>query len=67
MELIIGIIFIIWGITMFIKPHLLFKITESWKYYSPAEPSDLYIFNAKVGGVFVTLAGIASVVVFFIL
>ena len=67
MEFVIGIVFIICGIIIFFNPSLLYEITESWKSYSSADPSDLYIFSTKVGGVFVTLVGIASVIVFFVI
>ena len=67
MELIAGLFLTICGIIMFFNPSLLYELTESWKSYSSADPSELYIFSTKVGGVFFTLVGIASVILYFVL
>lgn len=37
-----GIIFFVFGIFIFLKPDLMWKITEEWKSYRADEPSDLY-------------------------
>lgn len=37
-----GIIFFVFGIFIFLKPDLMWKITEGWKSYRADEPSDLY-------------------------
>jgi len=37
-----GILFIVLGIFVFLKPDLIWKITEQWKSYRADEPSDLY-------------------------
>lgn len=61
-----GIILIIIGISMMIKPSLLWLITESWKSNDATEPSSLYIWSTRFGGVMVTLAGIGGVLAFFL-
>lgn len=67
MKLIAGILLTVCGIIMFFNPSLLYELTERWKSYSSADPSELYIFSTKVGGVFFTLVGIASVILYFVL
>lgn len=57
-----GILFVLWGAFMFLKPDLLWKITEQWKSYRADEPSDLYLFNTKLGGAIFVLLGIACIV-----
>lgn len=42
-----GIIFFALGIFIFLKPDLIWKITEEWKSYSADEPSELYIKSTK--------------------
>ena len=61
-----GIIFIMIGAFMFFKPHSIWKLTEQWKSYSADEPSDLYLFSAKFGGVLFAVIGIAAIIVPFI-
>ena len=45
MYLIIGIIFLVFGIVLLLKPRLFYDITESWKSNVTGDPSDLYIFS----------------------
>lgn len=67
MYVLIGILFTMVGITMFVKPKIIFTITESWKNSQNSEPSDLYIFSIRFGGIIVLLIGISSIIVQFIL
>lgn len=60
-----GIIFIIVGLIMIIKPHIIFTITEQWKNDSNTEPSDSYLFSTRFGGCIVTLIGVAAIITFF--
>ena len=48
------------GITMFLKPELVFRIRESRKYDSPTEPSERYIRGTRIGGVIYLLVGVLS-------
>lgn len=66
MYVLIGILFIIIGLAMLIKPQFIFKITESWKNYGNDEPSRLYIISTRFGGCFFLIIGIASIIVFFV-
>ena len=51
MYIALSIIIAIIGITMILKPGLIYDITESWKTYTDSEPSELYLFNTRLGGV----------------
>ena len=63
---IISIILIITGIFTFFAPHLIWELTEKWKSYSSDEPSDLYLFFTRLGGILVVIIGIATIIVSFI-
>lgn len=64
MYILIGIIFIIVGLVMLIKPQIVFHIVESWKYSSDTDPSDSYIVNTRIGGVAFLIIGVANIIVF---
>ena len=61
-----GIFFFFFGLIMLIKPNLFFLLTEAWKTYSSADPSDFYIFTTRLGGAILTLVGVAAVIIFFV-
>lgn len=61
-----GLALIAAGIAMLIKPRLVFELTESWKHDGGTEPSNLFLFSTRFGGVMCTLAGLCSVIVPFI-
>lgn len=63
----LGILFVIAGMIMILKPHIIFDITESWKSSSPVEPSSLYIFGTRFGGVIILLIGIGSIILQFMM
>ena len=52
-----GIIFLVLGIFILLKPHLVWKLTEEWKSYRADEPSDLYLKSTKFGGILFALLG----------
>ena len=62
-----GIIFFALGIFIFLKPDLIWKITEQWKSYSADEPSDWYIKSTKFGGALFTVFGIIIAILPFVL
>lgn len=47
---------------MLIKPSIIWLITESWKSNDFTEPSNLYIWSTRFGGIMMTLAGIGGIV-----
>ncbi|MBM7661074.1 hypothetical protein JOC85_001846 [Bacillus mesophilus] len=63
--IILGITLITIGLTMIVNPSLIWLITESWK-SDGTEPSTLYKWSTRFGGVMVTLAGIGGVIVYFL-
>ena len=65
MYLIVGINFLVFGIVLLLKPRLFYDITESWKSNVTGDPSDLYIFSTRFGGVVVAIVGVASIIVHF--
>ncbi len=62
-----GIIFFALGIFIFLKPDLMWKITEEWKFYGTGKPSDLYIKSTKFGGALFAIFGIIIVILPFVL
>ena len=66
MYLILGLLFIALGVLMWKRPGIFFEITEGWKYDGPAEPSDLFLYSARFGGVMFLIVGIAGIIVQFI-
>ena len=66
-SVILGIIFIIAGVLAFVKPEIVWKLTEQWKSYRADEPSDLYLFSTRFGAVIFIVLGIAAVILPFVL
>ena len=54
------------GITMLLKPDLVYQIRESWKHSTGTEPSERYIRTTRWSGVMFLLAGVLCVVVIFL-
>lgn len=50
------------GVTMLIQPQFFYELTESWKHSGSSEPSELWVFSTRFGGVIFTLVGIAGLV-----
>lgn len=67
MYLVAGILLLILGIIMLWKPLLLFLITESWKHNGVEEPSSLFVFSTRLGGVVVAIVGIAGIIIQFVI
>ena len=63
----IGLILIVIGITMLVRPKFIYELTESWKHGGGMdEPSALYLFSTRFGGVMFILAGIGGLIVPFL-
>lgn len=62
-----GMIFLLLGILFFLKPDLIWKITEEWKSYSADEPSDLYMKSTKFGGILFAILGVIVIILPFVL
>ena len=57
-SVIIGVL----GAFVFLKPELVWELTEKWKSYRADEPSDLYLKSVKIGGLLFVLCGIIMIV-----
>lgn len=66
MYIALSIVIAIIGIIMFLNPELVYDITESWKNYADSEPSELYLFSTRLGGVVFLLIGIAGAIILLI-
>ena len=66
MYILLGIVLLFWGLVMLCFPDLVYELTQSWKNYSSGEPSDLYRFSTRFGGVMCILAGIGGLFVSFL-
>lgn len=62
-----GIIIFALGMFIFLKPDLVWKLTEEWKSYRADEPSEFYLKDAKIGGISFALFGIIMITLPFIL
>ena len=63
----VGIIIFALGMFIFLKPDLVWKLTEEWKSYRADEPSEFYLKVAKIGGISFALFGIIMITLPFIL
>lgn len=61
MELLGGIFLTIIGGTMLIKPETIWKIAESWKTKTKAEPGKLYIILVRIAGLILVIGGILTI------
>ena len=52
-----GIIIFALGMFIFLKPGLIWKLTEEWKSYRADEPSEFYLKTTKIGGILFALFG----------
>lgn len=52
---------------IFLKPDLVWKLTEAWKSYRADEPSELYLKTTKIGGILFALSGVVMIILPFIL
>lgn len=65
--IVVGILIVVTGIFVFLKPNLIWKLTEQWKSYGADEPSDFYIKSTKLGGIAVIIWGIVMMLLPWIL
>lgn len=62
MNAVTGIILAVTGFFMMLSPKIFFEITESWKSNTSGEPSSLFVFFTRLGGVALILIGIAGII-----
>ena len=63
MYIILSILFLAVGAMMVFSPQTWFDITQSWKSYSAAEPSDRFLVTTRFLGIVNILAGVLCIVV----
>lgn len=56
-----GIFLFALGMFLFLKPDLVWKLTEEWKSYRADEPSEFYLKVTKIGGVLFALCGVFGI------
>jgi len=56
-----GVIILVLGVFIFLKPDLVWKLTEAWKSYRADEPSEFYLKATKIGGALFALFGIIMI------
>ena len=61
-----GVVFVALGVFLFVRPDLVWKLTEQWKSYRADEPSDLYVKSTKFGGIVFALLGVVISVLPFV-
>jgi hypothetical protein len=64
--LVLYILLALFGLLMVFKPAVVWTITESWKSNDATEPSGLYVWSIRFGGVMCTAAGIAAIIALFL-
>ena len=63
----LGLVLIGIGAVMLAKPQFVFELSQSWRTDgSVGEPSTLYVWSTRFGGVMFILAGICGVIVSFL-
>jgi uncharacterized protein with PQ loop repeat len=65
--ILLGILFVVFGVAIFVKPIWLWQLTEKWKSYNADEPSDFYIISTKISCVLFVLAGVFFIVAPFVI
>lgn len=63
MYLVLGVIFLILGFIMIFAPKVFYDITQGWKNSSDAEPSHIFIFSTRFGGIMFIIVGIAALII----
>ena len=57
-----GLVCVTAGLFFVLKPDVMWKLKERWKYEREDEPSDLYLFWVKLKGIFYILTGMFFVI-----
>ncbi len=60
-----GIICLLIGLIMAIKPDIWYEFSEQWKSDSVDSPSDFYVKCTRIRGAFIVLVGVVSIIITF--
>ncbi len=63
--LLLAIFLIAAGMLMLWKPAIVWNISEPWKSQNASEPSSLYLWSVRFGGLLCALIGLASALAYF--
>ncbi|WP_456279131.1 DUF6199 family natural product biosynthesis protein [Bacillus sp. AK128] len=63
--MLLGIFLLAFGLFMIIKPSIFWMITEKWKTNDGDDPSGLYIWSTRFGGIMFSLVGISVIITSF--
>lgn len=63
MYILLGILLAVVGVVMMAAPRFVYEITQSWKNDGGAEPSDMYIWHTRLGGIVFFIGGIVGTVI----
>ncbi|MDF2944864.1 MAG: hypothetical protein K0S01_3722 [Herbinix sp.] len=61
-----AIILLLIGLTMIINPKVIYKITDKWKSYFVTDPTGLYYFSVRIGGVIFIILGMVSLLYYYL-
>lgn len=62
-----GVVFAAGGTFIYLKPDLVWKLTEKWKSYGADKPSDFYLKSTRFGGALFVAFGVALMILPFLL
>lgn len=57
-SIVLGVVCILIGLFLFLKPQWFWALTERWKSYRAEEPSDFYKTTTRIGGIFFIAMGV---------
>lgn len=57
-SIVLGVVCILIGLFVFLKPQWFWALTERWKSYRAEEPSDFYKTATRIGGIFFIAMGV---------
>ena len=57
-----GILIFALGMFIYLKPRLVWDLTEKWKSYYADEPSEFYLKTTKIGGIVFAIFGIIIII-----
>ncbi len=62
MYILTGVLLTVVGIVMIVNPRFVYEITQNWKNIGNSEPSEMYIWHTRFGGVIFVIVGIVCTV-----
>jgi len=63
---VLGIFVFVGGFLMWLKPSLIWELTESWKSNNGTEPSDFYVSSTRFNGILCIIVGSITITAAFL-